>query len=106
MDNSPNRPTLRTWFAFGLRLLGFWEVLVAASYLLTALNISMGFTRSVNGSVSFGSSFGSYMVHTFGHLVIAFWLVVAAPKIALLVYPECRDDENPAKKSSSSDTSI
>ena len=39
MNNSPDRTTLRTWFAFGLRLLGFWEILTAAGTFLTGLNI-------------------------------------------------------------------
>jgi hypothetical protein len=77
MDNPPDRATLRTWFAFGLRLLGFWEILAAAGYFLTGLNISMGFTKAVSGS-----SFGSFMTQTFGHLILALWLMKGAPNIA------------------------
>jgi hypothetical protein len=84
MDNSPNRSTLRTWFAFGLRLLGFWEILTAGGYFLTGLNISMGFTKSVTGSWSFGS----FMTQVFGHLILALWLIKWAPNIARFVYPE------------------
>jgi len=71
MDHPPDRTTLRTWFAFGLRLLGFWEILTAVGYFLTSLNMSMGFTKSVTGS----TSFASMMTQTFGHLVVAFWLL-------------------------------
>ena len=63
MDNSSDRTKVRMWFVFGLRLLGFWEILTAAGYFITALNISMGFTRS---SVTGGSTFGSFVTQTFG----------------------------------------
>jgi len=84
MDHPPDRTTLRTWFAFGLRLLGFWEILTAVGYFLTSLNMSMGFTKSVTG----GTSFASMMTQTFGHLVVAFWLLTGARKIARLIYPD------------------
>jgi hypothetical protein len=42
------------------------------------LNISMGFTKSVTGS----TTFGSFMTQTFGHLILALWLVNGAPGIA------------------------
>ncbi len=101
MDNSPARTTLRTWFAFGLRLLGFWEILTAAVSFLTGLNISMGFTKSVTGS----TSFGSFMTHTFGHLILALWLIKGAPSIARFIYPDVpsqKDDS--AQTPSDSDT--
>jgi hypothetical protein len=81
MDNPPDRTTLRTWFAFGLRLLGFWEILIAVGYFLTSLNMSAGFTKSVTGS----TSFASMMTQTVGHLVVAFWLLTGARKIARLI---------------------
>jgi hypothetical protein len=101
MDNSPNRSTLRAWFAFGLRLLGFWEIMTAANYFLTGLNISMGFTKSMTGSYSFGSQ----MTHVFGHLILALWLIKWAPNIAGFVYaePRSREDDS-ATKPSDSDT--
>jgi NADH:ubiquinone oxidoreductase subunit 5 (subunit L)/multisubunit Na+/H+ antiporter MnhA subunit len=95
MNNSPNRSTLRAWFAFGLRLLGFWEILSAASYFLTGLNISMGYTKPLAGQ----SSFGSYMTQAIGHLVLALWLITWATKIAAFVYaePSPREDDSAAK---------
>jgi hypothetical protein len=98
MNNSPPRSTLRSWFAFGLRLLGFWEVLTAAGYFLTGLNVSMGFTKSIQ------ASFGSYMTQTFGHLVLAFWLLATAPRIARLVYPDPPSQDGDSTKASPSDT--
>jgi hypothetical protein len=101
MDSSPDRPTLRIWFAFGLRLLGFWEILTAAGYFITGLNISMGFTKPMAGQ----SSFGSYMTHVFGHLILALWLVKWAPNIARFVYPETPPQNNHStEKPSDSDT--
>jgi len=99
MDNPPNRSTLRAWFAFGLRLLGFWEILTAATYFLTGLNISMGFTKPMAGQ----SSFGSYMTQMFGHLILALWLVKWAPNIAAFIYaePRPREDDSAAKPSNS-----
>ena len=97
----PSRSPLRSWFAFGLRLLGFWEVLTAAGYFLTGLNVSMGFTKSVTGSYSFGS----FMTQTLGHLVLAFWLLATAPKIARLVYPEPPPQDSDSTKLPPSDTS-
>jgi hypothetical protein len=65
-------------------VLGFWEILVAAGYFLTGLNISMGFTKPMSGS----SSFGSFMTQTFGHLILSLWLVKGAPNIARFIYPD------------------
>jgi len=84
MDNAPDQSNLRTWFTFGLRLLGFWELLTGAGYFLTGLNISMGFTKSVTGSWSFGS----IMTQVFGHLILAMWLLKAAPSISCFFYPD------------------
>jgi len=100
MGSPPPRSTLRSWFAFGLGLLGFWEVLTAAGYFLTGLNVSMGFTKSVTGSWSFAS----FMTQTFGHLVLAFWLLATAPKIARLVYPESPPQDSDSTKAPPSNT--
>src|SRR6266436_4808504 len=101
MDNPPNRSTLRAWFAFGLRLLGFWEIMTAAAYFLSGLNISMGFTKPMAGQ----PSFSSHMTHVFGHLILAMWLIKWAPNIAAFVYAEPRPrEDNSAPKSSDSDT--
>jgi len=102
MGSPPPRSTLRSWFAFGLGLLGFWEVLTAARYFLTGLNVSMGFTKSVTGSWSFGS----FMTQTVGHLVLAFWLLATAPEIARLVYPEPPPQESDCTEAPPSDTPI
>jgi hypothetical protein len=104
MNNSPTRSSLRAWFAFGLRLLGFWEIMTSASYFLTGLNISMGFTKPMAGSYSFGSD----MTHVFGHLILAMWLIKWAPNIALFVYaePRPREDDSAAKPSDSDTPTI
>jgi hypothetical protein len=43
MDNSPLQSKLRSWFAFALRLLGFWEVLTAAGYFSYRIELQYGF---------------------------------------------------------------
>src|SRR5262245_14176740 len=97
--NAPNRSALRARFAFGLRLLGFWEIMTAASYFVTALNISMGYTKPLAGQ----SSFGSYVTQVFGHLILAGWLIKWAPNIAAFVYaePQLREDHSATKASDS-----
>lgn len=99
MDNS-RRTTLRNWFVFALRVLGFWELLTAAGYFLTTLNISIGLTKSVSGS----TSFGSYVTQTFGHLILAMWLLKAAPSIALFFYPEPPPPDDTTVKRPSNET--
>src|SRR5262245_25636004 len=104
MDKSRDRSQFRAWFAFALRVLGFWEILVAAGYFLTGLNISMGFTKSVTGQ----TSFGSYMSQMFGHLILALWLVKGAPSIARFIYPDPapEKDDSTAKSQESATPSI
>jgi hypothetical protein len=58
--------------------------MTAASYFLTALNISVGYTKPLAGQ----SSFGSYVTQVFGHLILALWLIKWAPNIAAFVYAE------------------
>ena len=101
MDNSADRAKLRMWFAFGLRLLGFWEILTAAGYFITGLNITMGYTKPMAGQ----TSFGSYMTHVFGHLILALWLVNGAPSIARFIYPDTPTEKDDSTgKTSDSDT--
>jgi hypothetical protein len=103
MNTSPARSTLRTWFAFGLRLLGFWEILSAGLHFIYGLNISMGFTKPMAGSYSFGSE----MTHVFGHLILALWLVKWAPNIARFIYPDPPPPkEESTPKPSDADTPI
>jgi hypothetical protein len=40
----------------------------------------------------------------FGHLVLAFWLLVTAPKIARFVYPESSPQDGDFTKTPPSDT--
>jgi hypothetical protein len=101
MENPPDRTQLRTWFAFGLRLLGIWELLSGAGYFLIALNISMGLKKTTEGSTSFGSA----MTYTFGYLILALWLLKGAPSIARFFYPDSPERDDGAKgKSVDSDT--
>ena len=94
---------LRVWFTFGLRLLGMWELLSAAGWFLSGLNISMGLRKPMEG----GTSFGSAMTYTFGYLILALWLLKGAPNIARFFYPDSPPRDDTAKnKSSESDTPV
>jgi hypothetical protein len=99
-----DRSTLRTWFAFGLRLLGFWEILTAGNHFIYALNVSIGFAKPMAGSYSFSSD----MTHVFGHLILALWLIKWAPNVARFIYPEPppEKDESAAKSSEFATPSI
>src|SRR5581483_8482158 len=93
-----------TWFAFGLRLLGFWEILTAGNHFIYGLNVSMGFTKPMAGTYSFGSE----ITHVFGHLILALWLIKWAPNIARFIYrePPPQKDESAANSSESATPSI
>ena len=93
-----------TWFAFGLRVLGFWEILTAGNHFIFGLNVSMGFTKPMAGTYSFASE----MTHVFGHLILALWLIKWAPNIARFIYPEppAQKDEPAATSSESATPSI
>jgi hypothetical protein len=93
-----------SWFAFGLRLLGFWEILSAGLHFIYGLNVSMGFTKPAGDSYSFGSE----MTHVFGHLILALWLIKWAPNIARFIYPgpPPEKDDSAAKSADSATPSI
>jgi hypothetical protein len=97
MENLPDRSQLRTWFAFALRILGVWELLTAASYFFTGLNISAGLTKPMAGT----TSFGSVMTHVFGHLILSLWLLKGAAGIAGFFYPDPPPIEDTAEKTRS-----
>jgi hypothetical protein len=82
------------------RILGMWELLYAANYVMTAFDMSAGLYRATSGY-----TFGGAMVHTFGHFFLAAWLLKGAPKIADFFYPEPPSGkETSDDKPSSSDT--
>jgi|ERR671936_1813797 hypothetical protein len=81
---------VKEWFTLGCRLFGMWQLLVAASYVISAFNIAAKFYPP--GS-SLAYSFGGYMVHVFAHFFLAAWLLKGAPKIADFFYPPSRSHE-------------
>lgn len=95
MVNPPNRAVIRVWFTLALRIIGMWELVVTAGFVLTAFDISAGFYHS-RGDYTFGGM----MVHTFGHFFLAAWLLKGAPMIAEFFYPDL-----PSTDKSSDDTS-
>lgn len=102
MINTPKRNTVRVWFTLALRVIGMWELIVAAGFLMTAFDISFGFYHPRNDY-----SFGGMMTHTFGHFFLAAWLLKGAPKIAEFFYPDLPPtDKSSDDTSSGSDTDI
>ena len=83
MEMPPTTKRAKEWFTLALRILGMWELLYAASYLMTALDVSVGLYRPPAGS-----TFGGAMLHTFGHFFLAAWLLKGAPKITDFFYPD------------------
>jgi hypothetical protein len=100
MVNTPNRKPLKDWFTLALRILGMWELLYAARYVMSAFDISTGLSRATPDY-----TFGAAMTHTFAHFFLAAWLLKGAPKIADFFYPEPpADKEISDEKPSSTDT--
>ena len=100
MEKPPNRTQLRAWFTLALRILGMWELLYAASYVMTAFDMSAGFYRNTSGY-----TFGGAMLHVFGHFFLAAWLLKGAPKIAEFFYPDPPpSNDTPETTPSDSDT--
>jgi hypothetical protein len=96
----PNRPVVRSWFTLALRIIGIWELVTAAGFLMTAFDMSVGYYRS-----SGNCTLGGMMVHTFGHFFLAAWLLKGAPKIAAFFYPDLPPiDKTSDDKPSDSDT--
>ena len=75
-----------------------WSLLIAASYVMTAFNISAGLYKPTGGA-----TFGGTMVHTFGNFFLAAWLLKGAPKIADFFYPDPPEEKNTENKSPDSD---
>ena len=101
MATSGDKIPAKEWFALGCRLFGMWQLLVAATYVISAFNVAAKFYPP--GS-SLGYSFGAYMVHVFAHFFLAAWLLKGAPKIADFFYAPPRSEEKtPDEKPSDSD---
>jgi hypothetical protein len=76
-------------FILACRVLGVWELMAAAEYALTAFNIGAGFAAA---PASY--KFASYVVQTTGTFFIALGLLIGAPIIAYLFYPDSSTDES------------
>src|SRR3954470_3067473 len=98
---SPDRARVREWFALACRILGMWQLVVAASYVMTAFDMSSGLFKPPTLA---GYTFGGTMVHVFGHFLLAAWLLKMGPSIALFFYPEPPEERTRGDKSSDSAT--
>jgi hypothetical protein len=92
----------KEWFSLACRIFGIWQLLVAAGYLVSALNVAAGFYP--RGS-SMAYPLGAYMVQVFAHFFLAAWLLKAAPSIAEFFYPSPRSRDN-ASEEKPSDSNI
>ena len=100
MANSHDNIPAKEWFTLACRIFGMWQLLLAASYVISAFNIATGFYPP--GS-SLASSFGAYMVDTFSHFFLAAWLLKWAPRIAAFFYPSSRSVEKSSVEKPSDD---
>ena len=96
MKPSTMRPN--DWFKLACRVLGMWQLVDTAGYALSIFNIAAGFAR-----VPESYSLLSYLVQMIGSFAIALVLLLGAPIIADIFYPDSPGDED-AKKPPDSNT--
>jgi len=97
MKPSTMRPN--DWFKLACRVLGMWQLIYTAGYALSIFNIAAGFAR-----VSESYSLLSYLVQMIGSFAIALVLLLGAPIIADIFYPDSPGDDGGKQKPSDSDT--
>ena len=97
MKPSTMRPN--DWFKLACRVLGMWQLVDTAGYALSIFNIVAGFTR-----VPESYSIVSYLVQMIGSFVIGVVLLLGAPIIADIFYPDSPVDDGGKQKPVDSDT--
>jgi hypothetical protein len=76
MVNTTNRQHIRDWFALGCGLLGIWELLRAADYVISAFDIINGFWRTTT------ITFAGNMVHAICLFFLGLALLASGTKLA------------------------
>ena len=89
----------KDWFILGSRVLGLWQLFDAAEYTLSILNMIAGLSRPPAGY-----TVASYFTHTIGAFFFAIVLLVGAPVIASLFYPEPPPEKDAETRSADSGT--
>jgi hypothetical protein len=87
------------WFKLACRVLGMWQLVDTAGYTLSIFNMAAGFA-----TVPAGYSLPSYLVQTIGSFLVAVVLLLGAPIIADIFYPDSPGDEDAKKKPPDSNT--
>jgi hypothetical protein len=72
----------RDWFIAGCRLFGVWAAYTALTYVVAYLDIRLGYTAEVGR----GSQPGGLLIHAFGHLLVALYLLLGTRHLAWLCY--------------------
>jgi hypothetical protein len=100
MVNLTNRQHIRDWFAFGSGLFGIWELLRAADWVISAVDIMTGLYRPTTGITLSGA-----MVHAVARVFLALWLLASARKLVTFWYPDTPpDDKGSSEKESDTKT--
>jgi hypothetical protein len=97
----PHTMKSKELFTLACRVLGIWQLIEAAEYALTALNIGAGLAAA---PASY--TFTSYVVQTTGSFFLGLGLLLGAPIIAYFFYPDSSTDETTKEKPADPGTPI
>ena len=84
------------WFKLACRVLGMWQLVDTAGYTLSIFNMAAGFA-----TVPASYSLLSYFVQAMGSFLVGIVLLLAAPVIADIFYPDSPSDETTKNSSDS-----
>ncbi len=76
------------WFNLACRVLGMWQLVDTAGYTLSIFNMAAGFA-----TVPATYSLLSYLVQAIGSFLVGIVLLLGAPVIADIFYPDSPRDE-------------
>jgi hypothetical protein len=79
----------RDWFILVCRLFGVWVAYTALTYITSYLDVRMGYTEEVGRS----RLPGGLLIHGFGHLLLALYLLLGTRHLAWL----CYENDDPVK---------
>src|SRR3954469_20452637 len=72
----------RDWFIVGCRLFGVWVAYTGLTYVTAYLDVKLGYTQQMGRS----SQPGGLLIHGFGHLLLALYLLLGTRHLAWLCY--------------------
>jgi hypothetical protein len=74
----------RDWFIVACRLFGVWVAYTALTYIMSYLDIKLGYTAEVGRA----SQPGGLLIYAFGHVILALYLLLGTRHLAALCYEE------------------